>query len=199
MENIALETGSLHLEFSEKMGHLQSILEQQKRASALASVLLLPFAKLLQWMSFLFYSIRHPKNSWWEVRQYWYIRKTGQFDPFFYLRNNSDVAENFLNPLYHYCRFGWRENRDPAPWFSTRFYLEKYPDVAESGLNPFYHWLKKGRLESRILEDNSSESKKSKGKCILVKSEFQIIDETIDDAKLDDIRSNIRKGLYEGE
>ncbi|GEM_PF-450456 len=71
------------------------------------------------------------------------------FDPLFYLANNSDVAEQGIDPLAHFCAEGWRENRDPCCDFSTRHYLDTNPDVAALGMNPFWHYLATGRNEGR--------------------------------------------------
>ncbi|PSL17560.1 glycosyltransferase [Shimia abyssi] len=68
------------------------------------------------------------------------------FDYGFYLAKYQDIAalEKF-DPVAHYIRAGWKEGRDPAPWFSTRGYLARYEEVSDSGINPFFHYLKKGR------------------------------------------------------
>lgn len=71
------------------------------------------------------------------------------FDPSFYLRTNRDVATSGADPLQHFLQLGWREGRDPAPWFSTSRYLRAYRDVREAGLNPFLHYLRFGRDEGR--------------------------------------------------
>jgi glycosyltransferase involved in cell wall biosynthesis len=72
------------------------------------------------------------------------------FDEGFYLSLYNDIAENMgINPLEHYCVFGWKERRDPSSEFSTGFYLDNYPDVCEAGINPLYHYLVFGRTENR--------------------------------------------------
>jgi len=71
------------------------------------------------------------------------------FDAAFYLETNPEVARGGADPLAHYFDTGWREGRDPAPWFSTNYYLAANPDVAFSGANPFRHYLKWGRMEGR--------------------------------------------------
>ena len=55
------------------------------------------------------------------------------------------------DPLGHYLSVGWREDRDPAPWFSGRHYLARNPDVVAAGVNPFVHYLTQGRSENRPL------------------------------------------------
>ena len=71
----------------------------------------------------------------------------GDFDAAFYAERYPDVTEGYLE---HFMVHGWREMRDPAPWFSTAIYLRTYPDIAEAGLNPFYHYVAHGRAEGRI-------------------------------------------------
>jgi hypothetical protein len=69
-------------------------------------------------------------------------------DAAFYLAVNPDLANvPGLDPVRHYAEHGWREDRDPAPWFSVSAYLKAYPDVA--GTDPFRHFLTRGRREGR--------------------------------------------------
>ena len=70
------------------------------------------------------------------------------FDSAFYATRYPEISGDLLD---HFMRIGWREGRDPTPWFSTSFYLETYPDVADAGLNPFYHYLRHGRAEKRLI------------------------------------------------
>lgn len=75
------------------------------------------------------------------------------FDAEFYLETYPDIKEAGLDPLEHYLRAGWKENRDPSPEFSTKSYLDANPDVAETGDNPFlYHvWT---QTEAEILPED---------------------------------------------
>lgn len=72
------------------------------------------------------------------------------FDHRFYLAENPDVAESGVDPVTHFLESGWREGRDPAPWFSVDDYQELNPDVAASGMHPFVHYLQAGRQEGRV-------------------------------------------------
>jgi len=71
------------------------------------------------------------------------------FDAAYYTARYTDIDLRLVDPLLHYCCFGWREGRDPCPDFSTQRYLDAYPDVAELGINPFLHWLLFGKREGR--------------------------------------------------
>jgi len=71
------------------------------------------------------------------------------FDPLFYLSQNPDIRRLGLDPIGHYLRAGARENRDPAPWFSTSEYRRAYLGNEGKGqanrTNPFAHYLSIGR------------------------------------------------------
>jgi len=67
------------------------------------------------------------------------------FDEDYYRHRYIDIEKNKVDPFEHFIVFGWREGRDPAPWFSTRSYLSDYGDVEASGQNPFLHYLEIGK------------------------------------------------------
>ncbi len=73
---------------------------------------------------------------------------SSQFDIVYYGKINTDLLEE-SDLLAHYIRKGWREGRNPAPWFSSNGYLDANPDVREAGLNPFLHYVVHGRAEER--------------------------------------------------
>jgi hypothetical protein len=70
------------------------------------------------------------------------------FDPAFYRAIHTDLPPD-MGPLWHYRMQGWREGRDPAPWFSSHAYLTAYPDVKRLKVDPFFHYLTRGRHEGR--------------------------------------------------
>ena len=47
----------------------------------------------------------------------------------------------------HYISQGWREGRDPNPWFSTRAYLAANPEVADEEQVPLFHFMVRGSIE----------------------------------------------------
>lgn len=67
----------------------------------------------------------------------------------FYRQVYADLSYDEVDPARHYDLAGWREGRDPAPWFSTQAYLDAHPDVAATGGNPFAHYLSRGWREGR--------------------------------------------------
>lgn len=72
-----------------------------------------------------------------------------EFDEAFYLERSPDVRQSSIDPLRHYLETGWKEGRDPAPWFSSTAYLQAYDDVRRAGANPFVHYIRFGRGEGR--------------------------------------------------
>lgn len=74
-------------------------------------------------------------------RVYRAISRSALFDREYYLQNNRDVARACKNPVKHYLRDGWKQGKNPTPYFNTTWYLQTYPDVAQSGINPLYHYL----------------------------------------------------------
>ncbi|HEY3695518.1 hypothetical protein [Phenylobacterium sp.] len=70
-------------------------------------------------------------------------------DAAFYREIYPELARLGVDPVAHYADAGWREGRDPAPWFSTLAYLTINDDVARAGMNPLQHYLLSGRLEGR--------------------------------------------------
>jgi hypothetical protein len=77
-------------------------------------------------------------------------RVAAVFDAAFYLATYPDVAQAGVVPLAHYLEFGWKEFRDPSPWFSVSWYLRSYPDVAAAEVEPLGHYLSAGAAEARF-------------------------------------------------
>ena len=59
----------------------------------------------------------------------------------------------YFNAAKHYLNIGWRENKNPSPFFSTADYLKKNPDVDNGLINPLMHFEKHGFHEGRYLDE----------------------------------------------
>lgn len=70
-------------------------------------------------------------------------------DTKYYYDCYADVREASGDAVRHYSRNGWKEGRNPSPWFSTNEYLRLHRDVAVAGLNPLWHFVTTGRFEGR--------------------------------------------------
>ena len=90
------------------------------------------------------------------LRDYWTIKKSGLFDPIFYLMNYPDVRRADINPLMHFIQFGWKEGRIPSEKFDAKYYLDTYDDVKTANINPLLHYIRWGKKEGRIT--NSQEN-----------------------------------------
>jgi hypothetical protein len=76
------------------------------------------------------------------------VALSGLVDPEYHRVNASDAYESALDPVLHYCRFGWRELR-PNPYFDTDWYVETNPDVARLKVNPLVHYVWEGEARDR--------------------------------------------------
>ena len=62
------------------------------------------------------------------------------WDPEYYLARNQDVAEGGVDPLEHYVRKGWKENRNPSRNSVTADYLRVNPDCRLLKISPLEHY-----------------------------------------------------------
>jgi hypothetical protein len=65
-----------------------------------------------------------------------------------FYRYSGTVPEG-VSAAEHYATIGWREGRDPNPWFSTTAYISENPAVGEAGIVPLFHYLTIGHAEGR--------------------------------------------------
>lgn len=77
------------------------------------------------------------------------ILSSGLFSPLYYLVRYPDISNGKVNPLTHFCQFGWKEQRQPSSFFSCKKYLAQNKDVAYSGVNPLLHYVRFGQKEGR--------------------------------------------------
>jgi glycosyltransferase involved in cell wall biosynthesis len=79
-----------------------------------------------------------------EAAQLAALRASGLFDENYYLNAYPDVAGADIPPLEHFFKVGYREGRQPNPFFNPDWYLRHNPDVAEAGMQPLLHFLLQG-------------------------------------------------------
>lgn len=77
------------------------------------------------------------------------LEASGLFDADWYYKAYPDIAAKNKNAIDHFLVFGFSEDRDPGPFFSTSNYNEMYPDIRGHGLNPVIHYLRNGAFEGR--------------------------------------------------
>ncbi len=78
-------------------------------------------------------------------RAYRKILRSGLFDQKFYFAEYPDVLLNDMDPLIHYCRTGWQENRKPNASFDPLEYSNSRS--LPPGTNPLLHYLDNRRAE----------------------------------------------------
>jgi predicted HAD superfamily hydrolase len=85
-----------------------------------------------------------------EIIDYVIIKRSGYFDPAYYLLRYPDCRLADVDPLWHFVRYGWREGRNPSQEFDTTYYFQHNPDVKAAGVNPLVHYIRFGRQEGRF-------------------------------------------------
>lgn len=83
-------------------------------------------------------------------KDYWIIKRSGLFDAEYYLRTYPDIREADIDPMWHYCVYGWREGRNPSSRFDTTFYIDFYRDIRDNNINPLAHYIRHGAREQRL-------------------------------------------------
>ena len=191
---VAQHLTRIHNEFSVKLRTLQQTVEKNQRTTILFSKALYQFVRPLRFISFCLRTLFYPMDNIRIIRDYIYIKRSGMFDKNFYLRVYPDVNACAYNPVLHYCRFGWREQKNPSAQFVTAEYLKRNPDVNALGMNPFYHYLRYGRKESWRDLRVSAQTNSLSGE--LTRIAFSVNQASLDNETIKDISKNIRKGLY---
>ncbi len=70
------------------------------------------------------------------------IRRSGLFQPEYYLSQLADPRAARKDPLWHYLVEGAAAGLDPNPLFDTSYYVEQCPESASSGKNPLVHFIR---------------------------------------------------------
>ncbi|WP_036625943.1 glycosyltransferase [Paenibacillus barengoltzii] len=69
------------------------------------------------------------------------IKESGLFDEDYYLTMNIDVRNAQIDPIEHFCKYGWKEERNPNSSFNTKNYLKKMSELYGEVVNPLYHYI----------------------------------------------------------
>ena len=77
------------------------------------------------------------------------LQRSGLFDGAWFIARNPDLAEPGADPLRHFHRFGWQENRFPNAYFEPAWYLAQNRDVRDGGGDPLLHYVEHGEAEGR--------------------------------------------------
>jgi hypothetical protein len=77
------------------------------------------------------------------------LEASGLVDASYYLLNGGDVREAEIDPVLHFCRYGWQEKRKPNIYFDTDWYQSTNPRVVRLGINPLVHYVCEGEAANR--------------------------------------------------
>lgn len=72
------------------------------------------------------------------------VESCGLFDANWYLMCYPDIAEAAVDPLSHYCMYGWKEGRHPNKYFDSKWYLEQSNHSEIMGVPALVHYVKEG-------------------------------------------------------
>jgi hypothetical protein len=78
---------------------------------------------------------------------YGIISVSGLFDPTFYLVTNPDVRAQDLDPLAHFCAYGWHEGRNPNLYFQLDWYISHYLSERRNETNVLCHYYLEGETQ----------------------------------------------------
>jgi hypothetical protein len=77
------------------------------------------------------------------------LQASGLIDTTYYQINPTDRYEAELDPVLHYCRFGWWRRLRPSTAFDPDWYAETNQTVARLGINPLMHYFLEGEPAGR--------------------------------------------------
>lgn len=78
------------------------------------------------------------------VSLYVALVNAGLVDDAWYCQKHPDVAAANVDPTMHYMLQGWREGRDPNPYFDTAWYVREYVWSEDHWHDPLSHYLGEG-------------------------------------------------------
>lgn len=82
-------------------------------------------------------------------REYYLIKRSGLFDPVYYLLNYPDVRNADVDPLLHFIKVGWKEGRRPSSKFDQELFLNMHPELRGMDINPLLFFLKNEKEEEK--------------------------------------------------
>lgn len=88
------------------------------------------------------------------------IRVSPLFDSAWYIGNNPDLINSWLEPAFHYLLFGAEEGRDPGPNFNTKLYYQNNPGLEKSKINPLIHYLSFRKNDSSTVSQRVATERK---------------------------------------
>ena len=88
---------------------------------------------------FMLHYIRYGRNEGRKIKQ---LDLENLFDMNYYIKNTTNIKTVNISPVEHYKIRGYKEGRNPNPFFDTNWYKSQYPEVGDE--NPLVHYITKG-------------------------------------------------------
>ncbi|MBQ8188680.1 MAG: hypothetical protein IJZ44_02770 [Lachnospiraceae bacterium] len=79
------------------------------------------------------------------------IKKSRYFSPLWYQWRYKEVRKSGMRPEIHYLYYGWKEGKNPGPFFDGNAYLKVYDGVKKAHMCPLLHYEKCGKEEKRTV------------------------------------------------
>jgi Glycosyltransferase WbsX len=70
------------------------------------------------------------------------LQRSGLFEGAWFAVRNPDLPGNSHQALVHWHRYGWREQRQPNPYFDPAYYHSRNPDSRDA--DPLLHYIEHG-------------------------------------------------------
>jgi hypothetical protein len=118
-----------------------------------------PLRTIEEKANFVFQTLKRYRLAAWII---WTHRKTGIFDPEWYLLRYPDVRKSGMNAFWHFVMYGVYEGRSPHGLFTEDNYKLLNPDISGGGA---MHYITNGWREGRniqVLFDKDFYLKKNK-------------------------------------
>lgn len=76
------------------------------------------------------------------------VDESGLLDVDWYMTSYPDVKAQNIDPLTHFCFHGWKEGRQPNPYFDVSWYSRTYSTELRTDENPLVHFIRSGEKEN---------------------------------------------------
>ncbi len=90
------------------------------------------------------------------------ISRSNLFSPLYYLTLYPDVSQSGMDPLMHFCEYGWKEGRQPSETFDIDSYVKDNRMISEENINPLVHFIQANKdeyIDGRITKNISNSIK----------------------------------------
>jgi glycosyltransferase involved in cell wall biosynthesis len=73
------------------------------------------------------------------------VKESKLFDEEYYLNHSPDIKARNIDPTYHYCTYGWKEDRAISTEIDCDFYSRMFPEFNAQAIDPITNYLTLGK------------------------------------------------------